>query len=393
LPTTTQHTQRILITLRRLGTGGIEQSTLTLANAMAAEGHEVHVLVLKGQPERLPDPDVTVHCRDLEKQQRRSVIGMSWHVLSRLILKPLLPGSGFVWQGLRCSQAFEAFVTESEAQYGHFDLILIRGQGAFELLWKFRDPRAWRIAEAVTGRFHGRLASWLTRCLYQRHKVLCVSHGVQVELHGYLQKNGAHVDDSRVIHNAIPLQRLKQLAMQPRRPEIQGPYIVHVGRLVPVKNQTLLLHAYAKARQWGLSLPLVIIGDGSQRRALQTLTDQLGIDNTVHFLGELENPYPWMADAEAFVLSSRFEGLGLVLIEALALGTQCVATVAPGGIQEVLVDEQRRLLATPDVDSLAAKLCEAVDTPVTVRPEWAERFSTPHIVKAFIDLIPSSQSR
>ncbi|PRY67380.1 glycosyltransferase [Halomonas ventosae] len=390
MPTSTKHKRRILITLRRLGTGGIERATLTLANAMAAEGHEVHLLVLKGQPERLPGPVVIVHCRDLDREQRWGIKGMSWHLLSRLALTPLMPGSGFVWQGMRCSQAFEAFITDTEARYGHFDLILIRGQGAFELLWKFHDPRAWLVVEAVTGRFSGRLSAWLTRCLYQRHKVICVSQGVERELALYLEKHGTRLAECRVIHNAVPIHQLGKMAKEPCQPEIPRPYLVHVGRLVPVKKQTLLLDAYAKARELGLSLPLVIIGDGSERRALEALANQLNIRESVHFLGALENPYPWMANATAFVLSSRFEGLGLVLIEALALGTQCVATDVPGGIREVLVEEQRRLLASPNADSLATKLCEAVDTPVVVRPEWAERFAEQRIVSAFIDLIPAS---
>ncbi|MEQ6888239.1 glycosyltransferase [Halomonas sp. CS7] len=388
LPYKSARPQRILITLRRLGTGGIEQATLTLANAMASQGHDVHLLVLKGQPERLPDHHVTVHCRDLDREQRRGVMGMTWHLLSRLALKPLLPGSGFVWQGLRCSRAFEAFVAEIESRYGRFDLILIRGQGAFELLWQYRDPRAWRIVEAVTGRFSGWLARWLARCLYQKHQVVCVSHGVQQALEQYLKQNDAQVADSRVIHNAVPLRRLAQLAGEPRDPEIQAPYLVHVARLVPVKQQALLLDAYAKARQLGLSLPLVIIGDGSERHALEAHAKRLEVNNVVHFLGTLENPYPWVADATAFVLSSRFEGLGLVLIEALALGTQCVATDVPGGIREVLVGEQRRLLATYDADSLGAKICEAVEAPVEINPAWAEHFSEARIVDAFIDLIP-----
>jgi len=73
--------QRILIIIRRLGMGGIEQATVTLANALATQGHRVELLVLKGQPQLTPSPDVTVHFRDLDREARRSLGGLALHLL------------------------------------------------------------------------------------------------------------------------------------------------------------------------------------------------------------------------------------------------------------------------------------------------------------------------
>src|SRR5690606_3006072 len=131
-----------------------------------------------------------------------------------------------------------------------------------------------------------------------------------------------------------------QQALQPATPSFEQPYLVHVGRLVPVKNQRRLLQAYQIAVEHGLKHDLVIIGDGSERAALEVLSEALGLSHKVHFLGSQSNPYPWVKQADAFVLSSNFEGLGLVLIEALALGTPCVACDVPGGIREVLRGDQ-----------------------------------------------------
>ncbi|MES3675873.1 glycosyltransferase [Halomonas elongata] len=379
---------RILITLRRLGTGGIEQATLTLANAMAAAGHEVHLLVLKGQPTHHPHPDVIVHCRDLDREQRGSITGMAWHLLSRLVLAPLLPRSGFVWQGWRCSRAFDAFVADTERQYGALDLILLRGQGAFEMLWRVRDPRAWRVVEAVTGRFsRNALGRWLTRRLFQDKRVVCVSEGVRESLHAYLAEQGVTLDATRVIYNAVPIDELRRKAQETPSPAIPEPFLVHVARLVPVKQQSLLLEAFAKARHQGMTHRLVIIGDGSERPRLEALTRQLGLEEVVHFLGQQANPYPWVARADAFVLSSRFEGLGIVLIEALALGTPCVATQAPGGIAEVLIDEQRDFITETTAAALAEGMLKAVASPIMIRPAWVERFAEPRIVGEFLDLI------
>ena len=380
--------KRVLIVLRRLGMGGIEQASMTLASAIAKEGHEVHMLALKGTPIYSPEPPVKLHCRDLEKEQRSSISGQLWNLLTRLVLKPLFPDSGFVWQGISCSKAFAPFVEGLETQHGRFDLILIRGQGAFELLWKVQDDRVWRVVEAVTGHFKGYLASWLTRCLYQNHQVICVSQGVQDKLLKNLQRHNVLISKSKVIYNAVPLEKIKALAEEPHSPSFETAYLVHVARLVPIKQQKLLLNAYYLARQQGLDLPLVIIGDGSERRSLEALARRLAITEWVHFLGQQTNPFPWVAKATAFVLSSRSEGLGLVLIEALALGTQCVATDVPGGIREVLTDEQSRLLAEPSAESLAAKIIEAVNNPIKIDSAWTERFSEPRISHEYLDLIP-----
>ncbi|MCK2183043.1 glycosyltransferase [Halomonas getboli] len=383
--------RRILIALRRLGTGGIETATLTLANAMAAAGNEVHLLVLKGQPSQQPHADVTLHCRDLDRQQRSGVTGMAWHLLNRLVLSPLIPRSGFVWQGWRCSRAFDDFVVDLERRHGALDLILLRGQGAFELLWNVQDPRTWRVVEAVTGRFpkHA-LGRWLARRLLQGKRVVSVSQGVKANLHAYLEAQQVQLRASRVIYNAVPVDDLRQKALETGQPAIPAPFLVHVARLVPVKRQSLLLQAFAQARRQGLDHHLAIIGDGSERPQLEALTRELELEDVVHFLGQQSNPYPWVAQADALVLSSRFEGLGIVLIEALALGTPCVAARAPGGIAEVLIDEQQQLITDATPEALAEGMLKAVASPVEIRTAWVERFSEARIVSAFLDLIDDS---
>ena len=131
---------------------------------------------------------------------------------------------------------------------------------------------------------------------------------------------------------------------------------------------------------------LVIIGQGSEEGRLRQLANQLGIAERVLFLGLKTNPYAYMARASALVLSSRQEGLGLVLIESLACGTQVVATDVPGGIREVMIGEQTRLLAENSVAGLATKLQEAIRQPVPVQAEWADRFDASRIVPQVLSL-------
>lgn len=385
--------KRVLLVLRRMGMGGIEQATRTLARALQNAGHEAHLLVLKGDVPSTDRETLRLHQYDVDRESRQG-LGRFIHLADKALLSPLIKQSGFVWRGRRCSNAFKHYVAALEAQHGRFDLILIRGQGAFENLWAFDDERTWRVVEAVTGRFNNTAKGrWLTRTLYQGKQLLCVSRGVQQVVGDYLERQSVDITRSELLYNAVPIDDIRHKALAPAEPAIPRPYLVHVARLVPVKNQQRLLKAYHQAVNQGLDQDLVIIGDGSERRHLEEMTLELGLAARVHFLGQRDNPYPWMKDATALVLSSNFEGLGIVLIEALALGTQCVACKVPGGISEVLAGPQGRLLAEPSDAGLAEKLLEAVQDPVIVDEKMIKVFEPQSVIEQLMALTEAPSER
>jgi glycosyltransferase involved in cell wall biosynthesis len=115
------------------------------------------------------------------------------------------------------------------------------------------------------------------------------------------------------------------------------------GRLEPVKDYPTLLRAFAAAPG---KAHLVIAGDGSLAIDLHQLTATLGLQSRVHFLGFCPDLRPWMHSADAFVLSSLWEGLPLALLEAAAAGLPCVATDVPG-TRELVHRGQTGFLALP----------------------------------------------
>lgn len=381
--------RRILLVVRRIKTGGIERATLNLAEGLVQSGHDVHLLILKGQSQ-LPLPTgVQVHYCDLDKLARRHIGARLFDLLGRGVLRFLLPGSGFVWRGMLCSRAMRHLVAQMEQQHGRFDLILLRGQGVFESVWNFSHPALWQVVEGPPASFSRLwLGQYFYRLLYQNKQVVAVSAGIWQVLADELSRYHVQVHRHEIIHNALPIAAIREQAQAHVSDLPTMPYLIHVARLNPVKNQALLLKAYALS---AIQIPLVIIGDGKERSSLEALSSQLHISERVFFLGTKANPYPYMAHAEAFVLSSRQEGLGLVLIEALACGTQTVATDVPGGIREVLVDELQRLLAENSAEGLAEKMKEALGNPVSIRPEWAERFDSGCIIPHFLNLIEQSE--
>src|SRR5204863_8071086 len=95
------------------------------------------------------------------------------------------------------------------------------------------------------------------------------------------------------------------------------PVVLGVGKLKPQKGFDVLLRAFARLRA-ARTARLVILGEGPQRRALERLARELGIADDVALPGFVANPFAWMARSAVFALSSRWEGLPSVLIEALA---------------------------------------------------------------------------
>ena len=141
------------------------------------------------------------------------------------------------------------------------------------------------------------------------------------------------------------------------------PVIVAVAELSKRKGIDSLLQAIAKLNQ-RRACRLLVLGRGSERQSLLELAAELGIEKHVAFLGFVGNPYPYMRQADVFVLSSRYEGLPTVLIEALATGTPVIATDSPGGSREIL-DSGRygKLVPVDDHNALANAIFRTLDEP------------------------------
>lgn len=138
------------------------------------------------------------------------------------------------------------------------------------------------------------------------------------------------------------------------------PIIISVGRLSKEKGFDTLIKAFKKVRD-KIDCRLVIIGDGSLREELEELTESLGIAEMVWMPGYEANPYRYVSKADVFVLSSLFEGLPNTLIEALAVGTPCVATNCKSGPKEILLNgEGGYLVDVCDEDSMAEAIIKTL---------------------------------
>ncbi len=143
----------------------------------------------------------------------------------------------------------------------------------------------------------------------------------------------------------------------------EPPVIVSVGELSGDKDQETLLRAFARVRA-RRACRLLILGEGKLRGHLLTLAAELGVADDFALPGFDPNPYPFMAHAAVFGFTSRREGLGFVVIEALAVGTPVVSTDCPSGPREILQDgKYGTLVPMGDVEATAAALSAALDGP------------------------------
>lgn len=175
------------------------------------------------------------------------------------------------------------------------------------------------------------------RTWYPRADALVTpSQGVGESLlhHGIIRPEQLHV-----IPNPIVNDRLHEAARKPlEHPWFRAgepPVVLGAGALIPRKDFPTLIRAFARLRERRRAR-LVILGEGPERPRLEGLIEELGIAESCSLPGHVDNPYPYMAAATVFALSSRAEGSGAVLVEALACGIPAVATDCPSGPSETL---------------------------------------------------------
>lgn len=164
---------------------------------------------------------------------------------------------------------------------------------------------------------------------------------------------------------ALTTRRLQALMAIPRS-EARGMDVrfVAVGRLVPQKNFALLLEAFARGARSGDTL--TIVGDGPQRAKLEAQAVHYGIERQVRFIGHVADPDPYLARADCMVLSSDYEGVPAVVIEAIAAGLPVISTDCSASMRELLAG-RGVLVPVGDVDGLARWMTDALSLPIATR--------------------------
>ena len=240
------------------------------------------------------------------------------------------------------------------------------------------------------------LSRWLLKALmslaYPSASVLvAVSRDSAEDMQRYLR---SPLLNMQVIYNPVVSPEIHTLAaVNPEHPWFaetrQFPVILAVGRMTEAKNFPLLIEAFSRI-QADSQARLLILGEGTDRISLEKLIAVHQMQFCIQMPGFDANPYKYMKRADLFVLSSRWEGLPNVLIQALTLGCPVVSTDCPSGPREILDNGRLGILVESDN---AGQLAEAMKQALlsgrnsVCQPDDLERFSVAYVMNQYCELV------
>ena len=359
------------------GDGGVGKTMFALAESLAQRGHGVDLLLLRQYGRR---PEFPSGVRLFTVRGLRRPIDVAPALRSRrpaAALRPALPSVAREWLALRLRRpelrvpaalARDALAVAAYTRAARPMALLSAGAAAnaSALLGARIVPVPVAISiHAVVARAYDAAQLARARALYPAARaVAAVSRGVAGQAVALLGLEARRV---RAIYNGFQAARVRQLSAEdPAHPWFSAggpPTILTVGRFSPEKDHRTLIEAFARVRR-GRAARLVVMGPGRarDRAALRAAARRLGVAADVDVVDFDENPYRYMRRAAAFALSSRWEALPGVLIEALACGAPVASTDAPFGPAEIL-DRGRwgALAPVGDAAGLAAAIERALD--------------------------------
>ncbi|WP_038082075.1 glycosyltransferase [Thioalkalivibrio sp. ALgr3] len=350
-----------------LNGGGAQKVVVNLANALVdLTDRPVHIVLARAEGEFLDEVRPEVKVVDLGTgRASRSIFALARYLRKE---RP----------AVLCSSLNYANVCASVAWH-------LAGKPCRLVLREDNVVRA--PAGNAVKKMRGHLMQRLMGLLYRRADTV-VALGEAVA--STLQDRGiCQTDHIKIIGNPVTVQTSPSTANdEPGDGKPWGKhYIVAVGRLARQKGFDTLIESFAKVKD--KDCDLVILGEGELRGELEALAKNLGIAQRVHMPGFVKNPHSVMASAQLFVLSSRWEGFGLVIVEALALGAPVVATDCSGAPRALLRDgELGHLVPVYDPDALAEAITEALHSPRGTREARQERardFAAPAIARQYLE--------
>lgn len=374
----TERSVRIAFFLSELDAGGAQRTVINIVNALPADRFAVKLVVGNGRGGArswLSDPSTVV---DLDCMHTRNTL----------------------W-GLRAFLAAERpdvlFATMIDANIvAALAARFVRERPGLIL----RESNSHR-ARGDIGFLRRRAVGW---AYPQADAVVALSHGVGREL-----ISDYRLDPVRVvtIHNPIDVAGWSQRADAARKTSPPwgnfgggGPVLIGIGRLIRQKGFDLLLRALAKCEGAGRRARLVIVGEGPERPALTAIAAELGVADRLLMPGFIADSAAWYAHGDLFVLPSRWEGFGHVIVEAMACGLPVIAFDCPYGPVDILGDGEGGILVPPeDVDALARSIDsllgaqEARNRLAADALRVADRFSQQRIAGQYSRLIESVAKR
>ncbi|MGQ3330851.1 glycosyltransferase [Halorubrum sp. FL23] len=331
----------VTLFIGNLSIGGAERVTVNLGNQLNKNGHDVEVLVITEDGELVDElaPEIKFSVLSVDRM-RWAAIPLARHLRRTrpdALISFMTATNVMTIVAARMARVSTTVIaTEHSTQSGKRGLSIKRDMLLARYTYAFADH------------------------------VVGVSEGVSADI-----REWARVSDNKVVTIYNPVVSEEQIGATYDSPSHRWfrdddiEVVLSVGRHTEEKDYPTLIKAFAKLLAERESVRLVLLGGGELTPEYESLIEELGIQEEVSMPGFVTQPFPYMAHADVFALSSRVEGLSLVLIEAMACGTPVVSTDCPNGPSEVLVDgEYGELVPVGDPSSLSNALVRALTDPL-----------------------------
>jgi glycosyltransferase involved in cell wall biosynthesis len=377
--------KRIAFLLDNLAGGGAEQVILNLASGFFSLGYKVDLLVCSNKGELVDKVPEGVNLVEVGKTSTVGALATVFRadksglglILTSMVKLGKLPGAlKYVAAISRYLASCQPAALVAALPKSNINAVLARklAEVSLRLLVGVHiQLSALEKVSLAAGKSRMRhLRPLMQRYYKQADCIVAVSKGVADDAVSYLGVGSGLVN---TIYNPVSVDGIDELiAEDPGHPWLSGdrvPVVLGIGRFVEQKNFPLLLRAFALVRKI-MPLKLILLGgdtsSAEQRRQgeeLMELACKLDIADDIDLLGYVHNPYAYLSRASMFVLSSRFEGFGNVLIEALLCGCPVVSTDCPSGPAEILERGRfGRLVPVNDMDGLARAMQETLGSNV-----------------------------
>lgn len=306
---------KILFFLPKISFGGAERILITLANEFTKNGYEVIIVV--------------------NEKIRNDIFSIS----DKINIHEIVSNNPFivVYNLVRIVNFEKPKIALSALDNGNLYLLITSIFSRSEIC--YHPTIHCNLSQVIISEksFKGKIARFILSFLYPRSKsIIAVSEGVSSDFLKYVSNNIV----MKVIYNPVVTQELIFKSNENIEDDFTNSRkfkILSIGRFVEQKNFHLLLESFAIVNSLTPSI-LILIGDGPLLESYKKTIIELNLDKNVIFTGFTDNPYKYIKASDLFVLSSNYEGLPTVLIEAMACGTKVVSTDCPSGPREILED-------------------------------------------------------
>ena len=360
---------KVALFLPNLGGGGAERITVYLAEGFANRGVQTDLVLAKADGPYLSQVSANVNIVDLGESRALLSVGKLSTYLSRV--KPSAIISALNYTNL---------LTLAATKLAQFD-----GKTIITLHNQFTVPRETKPS------FKERAITYLMRRFYgYANEIVAVSNGVSDDAAVTL---GLDRETVKTIYNPVisdaVLARGQEVPKEDWLNSHETPVFLGIGRFHEQKDFPNLVRAFKKVRD-KVNCHLIILGDGPDRKDLEKLILELKLQDSVKLPGFADNPYAYLSRADVFVLSSKWEGLPTVLIEALAFGRKIVSTDCKSGPDEILLSgEYGTLVPVGDSELLAEAMCDALTKPKVTydAAKASKRFTYELSIQSYLDLV------